>query len=183
MISTRTRNENEQSTASEAGGNAERHADQTTSKGVRKILAESRRELPAQSRARWPTGSRSASTTAWIGCSRAATAMRIPAPDSRTGTEQRRRECHRQVIAGGLQDRSGHRQNIGQFSPRSLGQYFSPDSGLVYNSDNGVETIPLPPTDTSCPHRLLWSWSASPDREPVVVLDRNSISLLRVKEV
>lgn len=42
----------------------------------------------------------------------------------RTGTEQRCRQRHREVIAGSLQDRSRHRQNIGRFWPRSLGQYF-----------------------------------------------------------
>jgi hypothetical protein len=36
--------------------------------------------------------------------------------------------------AGGLKGRSHDLKNIGRFYPGSLGQYFSPDSGLVYDS-------------------------------------------------
>src|SRR5260370_19091094 len=37
-------------------------------------------------------------------------------------------------LAGGFEGRSHDGENIGRFYPGSLGDYFSPDSGLVYDS-------------------------------------------------
>ena len=49
----------------------------------------------------------------------------------------------------GFEGRSHDGQNIGRFYPRSLGDYFSGDSGLVYDSRIQPETPPGPVVPSS----------------------------------
>jgi hypothetical protein len=47
------------------------------------------------------------------------------------------------AFAGGFEGRSHDGENIGRFYPGSLGDYFSDDSGLVYDSGNRPEMASL----------------------------------------
>jgi hypothetical protein len=55
----------------------------------------------------------------------------------RTRRQQRHGERDLHSFAGGFEDRSHRGENIGRFWSGSLARYFSPDSGLVY--DSGIQ--------------------------------------------
>ena len=76
----------------------------------------------------------------------------------RAGCEQRHGERDMHAFAGGLQDRFHDPQNIRRFYPVSLGQYFSGDSGLVYDSGTPTRKAANPSESVGSP--------ASPGREP-----------------
>jgi hypothetical protein len=65
-------------------------------------------------------------------------------------------EQHVHALERGFEAGSHHGENIGRFWPGSLGQYFSPDSGLVYDSGTPANAAcpagrPSPACDTAAP--------------------------------
>jgi hypothetical protein len=61
----------------------------------------------------------------------------------RTRRQQGDGECDVHSLAGGFAGRSHDDENIGRFYPKSLGRYFSPDSGLVYDSARALKSSSL----------------------------------------
>jgi hypothetical protein len=51
-------------------------------------------------------------------------------------------------LAGGFEGRAHDGENIGRFWAMSLAGYFSPDSGLVYDSGTQAQNGPIPDSDS-----------------------------------